>query len=79
LAVGASGVFTFAITSAGAAGLSAKSFIGGPTDFLVRFRGFEDGGSDKTPGQIIPAPRAIALLAFAGLAVNATTPSLAHL
>ncbi len=70
LAVGASGVFTFAISSASAAALSAESFIGGPSDFLVRFRGFEDGGSDKTPGQIIPTPGAIALLSFAGIVRN---------
>jgi len=35
--------------------------------FVTRFKGFEDGGSDKVPGSV-PTPGAVALLAVAGLA-----------
>jgi MYXO-CTERM domain-containing protein len=35
--------------------------------FVTRFKGFNDGGSDKVTGYV-PAPGAVALLALAGLA-----------
>jgi MYXO-CTERM domain-containing protein len=64
------GVFTFDVMAADASTLTALSFITGPLDynFVVRFRGFKDGGSDKVPGQVVPAPGAMALLSLAGLA-----------
>ncbi len=30
--------------------------------FLARFRGFDDGGSNKTPGRVVPIPGAVWLL-----------------
>jgi hypothetical protein len=60
LGVGASGTFTFAITSSFASSLTANSFLANPYDFVVRFRGFENGGSDKVPGQFVPAPGVLA-------------------
>lgn len=50
--VGATGVFVFSIQASDAEMLSAASFASGPNmyDFVVRFRGFADGGSDKVPG-----------------------------
>ena len=64
IAVGDTGSFTFQIGSADAWALAAGSFLdGGPYefDFLVRFRGFDDGGSDKVPAVMIPLPAPIAL------------------
>lgn len=69
IARGQTGTFTFNVTGPGAAGLTASSFIGAaPTvDFVVRFRGFANGGSDKSPGFLVPAPGSLALLGLAGL------------
>lgn len=66
IAVGASGNFTFAITAPNAASLTASSFVGtsSPFQFVVRFRGFNNGQSDKVP---VPTPGALALLGAAGL------------
>ena len=66
--VGESGTFSFDITATDANLLSAGSFLQGPYDFnfLVRFRGFENGGSDKVPA--IPAPGSIVLLGLGALA-----------
>ena len=66
--VGESGTFNFDITATDAQFLTAGSFLQGSYDFnfLVRFRGFENGGSDKVPA--IPAPGAIALLGLGALA-----------
>jgi MYXO-CTERM domain-containing protein len=66
IGVGDTGTFTFAIIADDAGSLSGNDFLNGPYefDFIVRFRGFEDGGSDKVP---VPAPGALALLALAGL------------
>lgn len=47
-------------------------------EFAARFRGFNDGGSDKVPARL-PAPGAIAVLALAGLVgrrARATQPCL---
>ena len=30
--------------------------------FLARFRGFDDGGSNKTPGRVVPIPGALWIL-----------------
>ena len=69
VAVGQTGTFTFNITSAGASGFTASSFIasGSSPSPLVRFKGFANGGSDKVPGVLVPAPGAAALMAGAGL------------
>jgi hypothetical protein len=59
IAVGETGTFAFQIKSTSAGTLNALSFLeGGPYDFnfLVRFRGFDDGGSDKVPAAIVPLP-----------------------
>ncbi|MDX2018407.1 MAG: hypothetical protein SFY95_12320 [Planctomycetota bacterium] len=66
LAVGATGTFVFAVTSTNALALSEASFLTGANDypFVVRFRGFENGGSDKVP---TPTPGSLALGLIAGL------------
>jgi hypothetical protein len=64
IAVGDSGTFAFRIESADAGSLTAMSFLeGGPYDFdfIVRFRGFDDGGSDKVPAVVVPLPVPLAL------------------
>jgi hypothetical protein len=53
LGVGDAGSFEFAITASDADALSAMSFVGTGGDFAVRFRGLDDGGSDKL---LAPAP-----------------------
>lgn len=71
IAVGDTGVFVFSVLASDAMNLAAASFIAGPGyGFVVRLRGFEDGGSDKVPGTTdtpVPAPGAASLLAIAGL------------
>jgi hypothetical protein len=71
IAVGDTETFIFDVIASDAATLESRDFILGPNefDFVARFRGFEDGGSDKVPGvpvNIIPLPPAAAL-AGAGL------------
>jgi hypothetical protein len=64
LGVGDTGEFEFKITADDAASLMADDFItNGPFDFnfVVRFRGFEDNGSDKVPGAVIPLPSVAAM------------------
>ena len=67
IGVGESGTFNFDITATDAQFLTAGSFLQGSYDFnfLVRFRGFENGGSDKVPA--IPAPGSIVLLGLGAL------------
>jgi hypothetical protein len=50
--VGEEGTFVFTIIAVDAAMLTSANFASGPNpyDFVVRFKGFEDGGSDKVPG-----------------------------
>lgn len=64
IANGASGTFVFAITGPGAGSMTASSFVGAApsVDFVVRFRGFANGGSEKAPGYLVPAPSAAALM-----------------
>lgn len=64
IAVGATGVFTFDVLAADAASLSAGSFVtqGEPYGMVVRLRGFEDGGSDKVPGVLVPGPGAAGVI-----------------
>jgi len=79
--VGQTGTFTFTVTGTNLQNLSAESILGTPSQggtaaFIVRFRGFCDGSSDKivigakTPpsggGYPIPAPPAVVL---AGLGI----------
>lgn len=74
LAVGESATFTFIVAGSSAylSTLTAASILA-PTEgygFVVRFRGFENGGSDKTPGipqEIIPGPGGLAVLALGGI------------
>ena len=66
LGVGDLGVFVFDLTGAGLDLLTEDSFISelsvppgigdGAEALVVRFRGFEDGGSDKVPGVFVPIP-----------------------
>lgn len=66
IAVGDSAMFTFDVTASDAGSLSALSFINGPNDFdfVVRFRGLNNGGSDKVP---VPAPSGAAALGLGAL------------
>lgn len=64
IAVGDTGIFEFDVMAFDAADLTALSFLpGGPSEFnfIVRFRGFENGDSDKVPASVIPLPPALAL------------------
>jgi hypothetical protein len=66
--VGESVTLTFLVTASDRAFLTASSFINDDVndpDFLVRFRGFEDDGSDMVPGT--PGPAALSLLGVAGM------------
>jgi hypothetical protein len=77
IAVGDSATFTFDLTgNAILAGLSAAEWLdalstgaqgGGEQSFVVRFRGFEDGGSDKVPSKPVPEPGTLALLGAGAL------------
>lgn len=66
IAVGATGSFAFQVVASDAASLTAASFMNGPFeyDFLVRFRGFNNGDSDKVPGEIVPGPAVLTVLAM---------------
>lgn len=72
IAIGQTGVFEFTVTDPGAGGRSTSAFIteGEPFGFVVRFRGFDNGGSDKVPAVAltIPGPGAAALLGLAAIA-----------
>jgi hypothetical protein len=58
----------FTVSAADAASLTAIDFINGPYayDFIVRFRGFNGGGSDKVPAlvTVIPGPSALCAIAL---------------
>ncbi len=65
--VGATGSFTFKVSASDAASLTASSFLNGPFqyDFLVRFKGFNNGGSDKVPGvPTVPGPTFLSTIAI---------------
>ncbi|MDZ4754220.1 MAG: hypothetical protein SGJ11_06950 [Phycisphaerae bacterium] len=77
LAVGETGTYVFTVGAAASllANIDAMSFWSqndGSPEFAVRFRGFENGGSDKVAGQltVVPVPLPIALAA-AGLLIGA--------
>ena len=65
MAIGVTEMFEFSVMASDANLLTASSFLGDGNDFVVRFRGLLDGGSDKVP---VPAPGAGAL-ALVGLAL----------
>lgn len=71
VAVGSSLTTVFAVAASASvlASLTDASFFDGSAGaaFVVRFRGFEDGNSDKVVGVPVPAPGALALLGLAGL------------
>ena len=63
IAVGDTGIFEFDVMAFDAADLTALSFLTGGQyefNFIVRFKGFENGDSDKVPATIIPLPPALA-------------------
>ncbi len=70
--VGQTGTFEFSLTASDAAGLSAAAFASetAPYSIVARFRGFDNGGSDKVPGVLVPAPGAAGMLAAVGLAMG---------
>ena len=64
IAVGDTGIFEFDVMAFDAADLTALSFLTGGQyefNFIVRFKGFENGDSDKVPATIIPLPPGLAL------------------
>lgn len=70
IGVGDTGSFTFEVTGSGASGLDVNDFFSelstsssrgtSGIPFAVRFKGFDDGGSDKVPGtgRVVPLPAA---------------------
>ena len=70
IAVGATGSFEFRVSSDHADALSASSFLSGPNefDFVVRFRGLANDGSDKVPA--VPVPGSLALLGAGAMAMG---------
>jgi hypothetical protein len=75
IAVGDSVTFTFTFSGSNLDTLTTASFMStlstgtgsgqGYEEFVVRFRGFEDGGSDKvpgTPGSPVPEPASLLLM-----------------
>jgi hypothetical protein len=81
LGVGVTGTFTFQLTGTSLDTLSEASFDGslssgtgigmGAEFFAARFRGFNDGGSDKVPAEVtqtvIPEPSAMVLFCLGGV------------
>ena len=69
IGVGQSGMFEFLVDSGYASVLSASSFIDGPNEFnfVARFRGFANGGSDKVP---VPVPGSVALMGLGALLIS---------
>ncbi len=63
IAVGDTGIFEFDVMAFDAADLTTRFLTDGPYEFnfIVRFKDFENGGSDKLPGTIILLPPALAL------------------
>jgi hypothetical protein len=72
IAVGFTETFTFTLYGNDLDLLDLDSFLDemsssaspgkGSQFFLARFRGFDDGGSNKTPGRVVPIPGAVWLL-----------------
>ena len=72
---GTTETYVFDITASDAAALSAFSFLGDNGDwFAVRFRGLNDGGSDKLLITVIPLPNAaLAGIGMLGLGLGVRT------
>lgn len=70
LAIGASATLVWQINASDAGSLTELSFIDAAhqPSIVARFRGLADGGSDKVPGTLVPAPGSLALIG-AGLLV----------
>ncbi|WP_435007241.1 PEP-CTERM sorting domain-containing protein [Tundrisphaera lichenicola] len=80
IAIGSSGTFVFHLTGTNLTSLTDASFLNtlstgngagqGYQPFVVRFRGFTGGGSDKVPVLIpnaaVPEPSSLALIGIAG-------------
>ncbi|CAG1002240.1 hypothetical protein PHYC_02979 [Phycisphaerales bacterium] len=65
IAVNSTGSFSFNIAAADAGSLAAGDFLSdGTPGFVVRFRGFENEGSDKSPA--VPAPGLLTLVVGLG-------------
>jgi hypothetical protein len=72
IGVGGMATFSFSLTGTGLGSLTAGDFLAtlsvppgdgeGHEAFVVRFRGFNDGGSDKVPGQVVPEPATAGLV-----------------
>lgn len=72
MAVNATETFAFDFTGSGLDTLDEQSFVSelsegkgageGYEFFLARFRGFNDGGSNHTPGTVTPEPASLSLL-----------------
>ena len=75
LAIGDSGIFEFIVNASDASSLSASSFLGDTGDwFAVRFRGLDNGGSDKLLINVVPLPSAaVAGLGMLGLGLGVRT------
>lgn len=81
LAIGSTGTFTFKISGTGAGSLTANTFVNTPSSgpsggkaaqfLLVRFRGFDNGGSDMVGAVVTPEPASLTLagLPAAGVGV----------
>lgn len=80
IGVGETATFTFSLTGSSFTTLTAGSFFGTLSAgegglcceaFVSRFRGFEDGGSDKTPGSLsmgpVPEPSSLSLIGAGAL------------
>lgn len=81
LAVGTTGTFVFNLTGTNLNNLTEASFDNtlssgtgngmGDQFFVARFRGFDNGGSDKvpgmTPGSAVPEPSSMVLMGIAGM------------
>jgi hypothetical protein len=65
--IGTTGIFTFSLTGSGLSSLTTQDFLNELTSspsgqsywFAARFRGFENGGSDKVPADDTPPPPTI--------------------
>ncbi len=71
--IGGSATFTFDIAADDALSLTSQSFLtGGPNayNFIVRFRGLENGGSDKVPAIPAPGVGAFGAMAMLGLGLR---------